>query len=169
MYRLSQQLFLSFVWIFSLIICVPCGAFKAQAKVVRLKWSTEISSRLVSHAKLRKSFEGRRTPSSIFSSDNDQFPLGSKSDDNWTQSRDKVAEVGALLENTSEVILGSDIRTIDHDASSTASLYKDIYSVRILTISQMHISAEADISMHAILIIPAKMITLNNICRIIFE
>ena len=134
MYRLPQQLFLSFVGIFSLIICVPCTAFKAQAKVVRWKWSTEFSSRHVSHAELRKRFEGRRMPSSIFSSDDDQFPLGTESDDNWTQSPDKIAEEGALLESTSVVNLGSDVRTIDLDGSSTASLYKDIYSVIILMI-----------------------------------
>ena len=73
-------------------------------------------------------------PSSIFSSDDDQFPLGTESDDNWTQSPDKIAEEGALLESTSVVNLGSDVRTIDLDGSSTASLYKDIYSVIILMI-----------------------------------
>ena len=150
MYGLLQQLFLSFIGIFALIICVPCSAFTSQAKVVRWKLSTDFSSTRLSRTDVRKNFEGRRMSSSIFSSDDDQFPLGSRSDDNWTQSLDQIVEVDDPLASTLGVNLESDRATIDHDTSSTASLYKDIYSVRIL--QQMHISAVAGTSIHATLL-----------------
>ena len=101
----QQLLFIVFLLrIFCCIICTPCCAFSIQPNTVLWKWTARAIAKHPSHRYLPKCIGNRQTISSIFGSD-------------------KIS---------ADVIVANVEAHIEEDSSSTASLYKDIYSVRII-------------------------------------
>ena len=131
-----HQLYLSFIGILSFFLYVPCCAFTAHPKSSSHKCFTDVSNKRRFIASPQKSFGSRHVPSSIFSSGDDLLPLESRRDNNGTQSTAEIAEINPSLtghlDKSVEAEAEAEAEADDNDSSSTASLYKDIYSVRII-------------------------------------